>query len=114
MAKRAACTEQAKADIRATPQPAAIQILRTLARFLDSGEGNVKGSLVAVAMLPAPGTGMSMTPADSIACFHSPTSTRVFAIHDEIWQAITTALSVKLSGPGSRRGYALRIRISVS
>ena len=42
MAKRVAFTNQAKADIRAIPQPAAIQILRMLARFVESGEGNVK------------------------------------------------------------------------
>ncbi len=42
MAKRVAFTDQAKADIRAIPQPVALQILRTLARFLESGEGNVK------------------------------------------------------------------------
>jgi mRNA-degrading endonuclease RelE of RelBE toxin-antitoxin system len=42
MAKKAAFTDQAKADLRAIPQPIAIQILRSLARFLDSEEGNVK------------------------------------------------------------------------
>jgi mRNA-degrading endonuclease RelE of RelBE toxin-antitoxin system len=42
MGKRVAFTTQAKADIRAIPQPLAIQILRTLARFLASDEGNVK------------------------------------------------------------------------
>ena len=42
MAKRVAFTDQAKADISAIPQPVAIQILRTLARFLESDEGNVK------------------------------------------------------------------------
>lgn len=42
MAKGVAFTDQAKADIRAIPQPIAIQILRTLARFLESEEGNVK------------------------------------------------------------------------
>lgn len=42
MAKRIAFTDQAKAGIRGIPQPIAIQILRTLARFLESGEGNVK------------------------------------------------------------------------
>ncbi len=35
-------TDQAKAELRAIPQPIAIQILRTLARFLASEEGNVK------------------------------------------------------------------------
>jgi mRNA-degrading endonuclease RelE of RelBE toxin-antitoxin system len=42
VAKQVAFTDQAKADLRAIPQPIAIQILRTLARFLDSEEGNVK------------------------------------------------------------------------
>ncbi len=42
MAKRVAFTEQAKAELRAIPQPVAIQILRTLARFLESEEGNVR------------------------------------------------------------------------
>jgi mRNA-degrading endonuclease RelE of RelBE toxin-antitoxin system len=35
-------TDQAKADPRTLPQSVAIQILRTLARFLESEEGNVK------------------------------------------------------------------------
>lgn len=42
MGKRVTFTEQAKADIRSIHQPAAIQVLRTLARFLESEEGNVK------------------------------------------------------------------------
>lgn len=42
MAKRVAFTDQAKADIRSIPQSVAIQILRTLARFLETEEGNVK------------------------------------------------------------------------
>jgi mRNA-degrading endonuclease RelE of RelBE toxin-antitoxin system len=42
MPKGIAFTDQAKADLRAIPQPAAIQILRTVARFLESDEGNVK------------------------------------------------------------------------
>ena len=42
MAKGVVFTDQAKADIRAIEQPIAIQILRTLARFLESEEGNVK------------------------------------------------------------------------
>ncbi|HEV2201943.1 MAG TPA: type II toxin-antitoxin system RelE/ParE family toxin [Bryobacteraceae bacterium] len=42
MAKRVAFTDQAKTDLRAIPQAAALQILRTLARFLESDEGNVK------------------------------------------------------------------------
>ncbi len=42
MARRVAFTDQAKAELRAIPQPIAIQILRTLARFLESEEGNVR------------------------------------------------------------------------
>lgn len=42
MAKRLAFTDQARADLRAIPQPIALQILHTLARFLESEEGNVK------------------------------------------------------------------------
>lgn len=42
MAKGVVFTDQARADIRAIEQPIAIQILRTLARFLESEEGNVK------------------------------------------------------------------------
>ena len=42
MAKRVAFTDQAKADLRAIDQPTALKILRTLARFAHSEEGNVK------------------------------------------------------------------------
>ena len=42
MPKGVAFTDQAKADLRAIPQPVALQILHTLARFLQSDEGNVK------------------------------------------------------------------------
>jgi mRNA-degrading endonuclease RelE of RelBE toxin-antitoxin system len=42
MGRRVAFTDQAKADLRAIPQPVAIQVLRTLARFLESEEGNVR------------------------------------------------------------------------
>jgi hypothetical protein len=35
-------TEQSKADIRGIEQPIALQILKTLARFALTGEGNVK------------------------------------------------------------------------
>jgi len=42
MAKGVAFTDQAKADIRALPQPIALQILRTIARFLESEEGDVR------------------------------------------------------------------------
>jgi mRNA-degrading endonuclease RelE of RelBE toxin-antitoxin system len=42
MAKGIAFTDQAKADIRALPQPIALQILRMIARFLESKEGDVK------------------------------------------------------------------------
>ena len=41
-AKRVALTHQARADIRAIPQPVALQIPHTLARFLESEEGSVK------------------------------------------------------------------------
>ena len=42
MAKGVAFTAQARADLRDIPQPVALQILRTLARFLKSEEGDVK------------------------------------------------------------------------
>ncbi len=42
MAKRVAFTDQAKADLRAIDRPTALQILKTLARFAQSEEGNVK------------------------------------------------------------------------
>jgi mRNA-degrading endonuclease RelE of RelBE toxin-antitoxin system len=42
MAKGVAFTDQAKADIRALPQPIALQILRTIARFLETEQGDVK------------------------------------------------------------------------
>ncbi|MCC6537479.1 MAG: type II toxin-antitoxin system RelE/ParE family toxin [Bryobacterales bacterium] len=42
MAKRGAFTDQAKADIRTIPQRVAIQVLRTLARFLEADEGDLK------------------------------------------------------------------------
>ena len=42
MAKGVVFTDQAKADLRAIPQPIALQILKTVARFLQSEEGNVK------------------------------------------------------------------------
>jgi mRNA-degrading endonuclease RelE of RelBE toxin-antitoxin system len=42
MAKRLVWTDQAKADIRALDQQPALQVLKTLARFLKSGEGNTK------------------------------------------------------------------------
>jgi mRNA-degrading endonuclease RelE of RelBE toxin-antitoxin system len=42
MAKGVAFTDQAKADVRSISQPVALQILRTLARFLESDEGNIK------------------------------------------------------------------------
>ena len=56
MAKRVAFTEQANAELRAIPQPIAIQILRTLARFLASEEGNVKRLQSVVVAQSAPGT----------------------------------------------------------
>ena len=42
MAKRVVWTEQAKADLRAIEQPVALQILRTLARYARTDEGNTK------------------------------------------------------------------------
>jgi mRNA-degrading endonuclease RelE of RelBE toxin-antitoxin system len=42
MSKRVAFTDQAKADLRAIEQQTALQILRTLARFAHSEEGNVR------------------------------------------------------------------------
>jgi hypothetical protein len=42
MAKGLAFTDQAKAKIRALPQPIALQILRTIARFLESEKSDVK------------------------------------------------------------------------
>ena len=42
MAKRIVWTEQAKADVRAIKQPIAIQILKTLARYVRTGEGATK------------------------------------------------------------------------
>ena len=42
MAKGVVFTDQAKADLRAVPQVIALQILKTVARFIQSEEGNVK------------------------------------------------------------------------
>ena len=42
MAKRIVWTGQAKADIRGIEQPVALQILKTLGRYLLSGEGSTK------------------------------------------------------------------------
>jgi mRNA-degrading endonuclease RelE of RelBE toxin-antitoxin system len=42
MARRVVFTDRAKADLRAIPQDIAMQILHTLARFLNSEEGDVK------------------------------------------------------------------------
>lgn len=42
MAKRVVWTEQARADLRAIEQPIALQILKTLARYAQTGEGNTK------------------------------------------------------------------------
>jgi plasmid stabilization system protein ParE len=42
MPKRIVWTAQAKADIRGIEQLIALQILRTLARYAQTGEGNVK------------------------------------------------------------------------
>jgi plasmid stabilization system protein ParE len=42
MGKRIVWAEQAKADIRGIEQPIAWQILKTLARYAQTGEGNTK------------------------------------------------------------------------
>jgi len=42
MAKQIVWTEQAKADVRAIEQPIALQILRTLGRYVRTGEGATK------------------------------------------------------------------------
>ena len=42
MAKRIVWTERARADLRSIDQPVALQILKTLARYAFTGEGNVK------------------------------------------------------------------------
>jgi mRNA interferase RelE/StbE len=40
--KSATWTDQAKADPRAIDQPTALRILHTVARYLASGEGDIK------------------------------------------------------------------------
>ncbi len=40
--KDAVWTDQAKADLRAIDQPTALRILHAIARYLASGEGDVK------------------------------------------------------------------------
>ena len=42
MAKRIVWSEQAKNDLRGIEQPIALQILKTLARYAHTGEGNTK------------------------------------------------------------------------
>jgi mRNA-degrading endonuclease RelE of RelBE toxin-antitoxin system len=42
MAKRIVWTQQARADLRQIDRPIALQILKTLARYAHTGEGNVK------------------------------------------------------------------------
>jgi mRNA-degrading endonuclease RelE of RelBE toxin-antitoxin system len=42
MAKRIVWTEQAKADVRGIEHSIALQILKTLARYALTGEGNTK------------------------------------------------------------------------
>ena len=42
MGKRIVWTEQARADLHAVAQPIALQILKTLARYAFTGEGNTK------------------------------------------------------------------------
>ena len=48
MAKRIAWTEQAKVDVRGIERPIAWQILKTLARYAQTGEGNIRGQSTAV------------------------------------------------------------------
>ena len=42
MAKRIVWTDQAIADVRTIEQPIALQILKTLARYAQTGEGNTE------------------------------------------------------------------------
>ena len=42
MGKRLVWADLAKADIRAIDREPALQVLKTLARFLKTGEGNIK------------------------------------------------------------------------
>jgi plasmid stabilization system protein ParE len=42
MVKRVVWTGQARADVRGIEQPIALQILKTLARYAQTGEGNTK------------------------------------------------------------------------
>jgi len=42
MARRIVWTKQAKADLRSIEQPIALQILKTLARYALTGEGNTR------------------------------------------------------------------------
>jgi plasmid stabilization system protein ParE len=42
MAKRIFWTEQAKADVRGIEQAIALQVLKTLARYAQTGEGDTK------------------------------------------------------------------------
>ena len=42
MTKRIVWTDQAKADVRAIEQPIALQILKTLGRYVITGEGATK------------------------------------------------------------------------
>ena len=41
-ARRIVWTEQARTDVRGIEQPIALQILKTLARYAQTGEGNTK------------------------------------------------------------------------
>jgi len=42
MAKHVVWTAQAKADIRAIERPTALQVLKTLARYANTGQGNTR------------------------------------------------------------------------
>ena len=57
MAKRIVWTEQAKADVRGIAQPIALQILKTLARYAQTGpparKGYLKVTVTALAACPS-------------------------------------------------------------
>lgn len=42
MARRIVWTEQARNDLRGIEQPVALQILKTLARYVQTGKGDIK------------------------------------------------------------------------
>ena len=42
MAKRISWTDQAKVDVRSIEQSSALKVLKTLARYVNKGQGNIK------------------------------------------------------------------------